>query len=203
MRRTVIIDYHVGNLDSVRRAMEECGADASISDDPRELRSAQFIVLPGQGAFLTGMRNLHELGFIDALNEQVIENKIPFLGICLGMQLLAQQGFEGEQAAGLGWIPGEVHRLRPKTEERLPHVGWNDVRPVGDSPLFRSIGEKDFYFLHSYVMTGVPENNVLATTDYGQGFASAVGRDNIFGVQFHPEKSQQAGFALLRNFLAN
>ena len=203
MSDVVIIDYGMCNLDSIGRAVEECGGRPVISDNPHDLKDAAHIILPGVGAFPDGMKNITELGFEDALNEQVIGRGIPFLGICLGMQLMARLGHEGKKAKGLGWIDGEVIKLEPHGEDkRIPHIAWNEVYPTYESPLFEDIEPgKDFYFVHSYHLACDDEDQILATTPYAKGFVSAVSQDYIFGVQFHPEKSQKAGFQIIRNFL--
>jgi imidazole glycerol-phosphate synthase subunit HisH len=204
MKKTAIIDYKAGNLDSVSRAVEECGGEPFITDNPEELERANYIILPGVGVFAVGMRILRGMGFEEALNEQVIRNGIPFLGICLGMQLLAKNGCEGGETEGLGWIDAEVIRFEPRSkEERLPHIGWNEVSFVKESLLFEGIESgKDFYFIHSYHMTCRNEEEVIARTPYCGGFVSSVGKKHIFGTQFHPEKSQRLGFKVLENFLS-
>ena len=204
MKRAVIVDYGIGNVDSVARAVEECGAGALISAREEDLAAATHLILPGVGAFGDGMRNLCERGLDAMLREQVIVGGIPFLGICLGMQLMATRGLEHGVTEGLGWIDGEVRRLEPTREDtRIPHIGWSEVVPSRPSPLFQGVGPgRDFYFVHSYHFACKEEADVLARTSYCGGFVSAVGRDRLFGVQFHPEKSQRAGFAVLRNFLA-
>lgn len=204
MKKVAVVDYGMGNLDSVTRAVEECGGNPVITNKARDLEVANHIILPGVGAFATGMRNIHERGLGELLAAQVIEKGIPFLGICLGMQLLATKGWEGEETSGLGWIEGEVKRLQPDDQDvRIPHVGWNEVIFTQSSPLFRDIPSgKDYYFVHSYRLFCRHERDVIARTPYCGGFVSAVGRDNVFGVQFHPEKSQRLGFQVIRNFLA-
>jgi glutamine amidotransferase len=199
-----IVDYGMCNLDSVARAVEECGGRACVTDQARDLETASRIILPGVGAFADAMRNIKQRGLHRILYEQAVEKQIPFLGICLGMQLLASKGYEVEESDGLGFIPGEVRRLSPCGEDtRIPHVGWNEVYPLPDSPLFRGIeAGRDFYFVHSYHLCPWDESNVLARTPYAGGFVSAVQSGSIAGVQFHPEKSQRAGFQLLRNFLS-
>jgi glutamine amidotransferase len=198
------VDYGMCNLDSIVRAIEECGGRSCVTDDPRELRTATQIILPGVGSFGDAMQNLNERGLVTALQEQVIGKHIPFLGICLGMQLMATSGHEGGVTQGLGWIDGEVVKLEPRGEDRrIPHIGWNNIDKVYESPLFRDIApERDFYFVHSYHIKCTSVDQVLAHTPYAGGFVSAIGYDNVFGVQFHPEKSQKAGFQVLRNFLA-
>jgi glutamine amidotransferase len=150
------------------------------------------------------MRNIRERALDATLYEQAIEKQVPFLGICLGMQLLATKGWEVQETEGLGFIPGEVQRLEPSGEDRrIPHVGWNEVYPTRESPLFRGIAAgRDFYFVHSYHLRPEDEADVAGRTPYAQGFVSAVQRGMVFGVQFHPEKSQRMGFQVLRNFLA-
>jgi len=203
MNRVAIIDYGMSNLDSVARAVQECEADPLVTTSPKDLEHAARIILPGVGVFDEGMRRLREQGYEEALNELVIGRQIPFLGICLGMQFLAAKGSEGgAETPGLGWIDGEVVRLTPSaTDNRLPHVGWNEVVHNGDG-LFRDVpNARDFYFVHSYHLRPMQESDVAARTPYCGGFVSAVRRDLVFGTQFHPEKSQRLGFQVLRNFL--
>jgi glutamine amidotransferase len=204
MNTVAIVDYGMCNLDSVARAVEECGGKALVTDRARDLEIANRIILPGVGAFADAMRNIKQRALDQILYEQAVEKQIPFLGICLGMELLASKGFEVEEADGLGFIPGEVRRLNPSREDtRIPHVGWNEVHPLPDSPLFRGIASgRDFYFVHSYHFRPRDESNVLARTPYAGGFVSAVQSGSIWGVQFHPEKSQRPGFQLLKNFLS-
>lgn len=201
--KVLVIDYHMGNLASVARALEECGAEACISRRPADLENVSRFVLPGVGAFGDAMTNLRELGWIEKIHGALEQPGVAMLGICLGMQLLATKGFEGGENAGLGVIPGTVRRIEadaPTT--RIPHVGWNEVDALQPDPLFREIPQgTDFYFVHSYHFSPDDSANVIARTDYSGGFASAVRRGNVFGVQFHPEKSSRPGFQLLRNFL--
>lgn len=203
MKRVAVVDYGVSNLDSVARALEECGADPFVTGNPADLADAALMVLPGVGAFADGMRNLRERGLDQALRQQVLENGVPLLGVCLGMHLLADRGIEGGETQGLGLIPGSVIRLRPdEPGTRVPHVGWNEVHPARASTLMQGIEDgRDFYFVHSYHLACDDPADVLATTPYCGGIASAVQRGVVVGVQFHPEKSQKAGFALLRNFV--
>ncbi|HEX6371496.1 MAG TPA: imidazole glycerol phosphate synthase subunit HisH [Longimicrobium sp.] len=203
MKRVAVVDYGVSNLDSVARALEECGATPFVTSNPAELKNASLMVLPGVGAFADGMRNLRERGLDQALREQVLEQRVPLLGVCLGMHLLADRGSEGGESQGLGLIPGTVQKLQPDAPgTRIPHVGWNEVHPARPSPLMEGIEDgRDFYFVHSYHLACDDPADVLATTPYCGGIASAVQRGIVAGVQFHPEKSQKAGFALLRNFV--
>ena len=204
MERVAIVDYKLCNLDSVQRAFETLGAKAFITDDPSDLARADRIVLPGVGAFPDAMRNLRTLGLDDGLGVQVLEAGAPFLGVCLGMQLIAALGHEVEDTKGLGWIDAHVARLEPSAQDRrIPHVGWNEVRAERESPLLDGIPPNaDFYFVHSFHMACADASDVLATTPYCGGFTSIVQREHVFGVQFHPEKSQQWGLRLLRNFLS-
>ncbi len=202
MNKVAIVDYGVGNLDSVARAVEECGGDPLIASKPSGLEQARRIVLPGVGSFADGMRQLQARELEGALQNLVIEKGVPFLGICLGMQLLAKKGTEGGETPGLGWIDGEVKRMEPNGHgERIPHIGWNDVDFDSRCPLFAGIPpQANFYFVHSYHFV-CPEANIVGRTPYCGSFASVVARDSIFGVQFHPEKSQRFGFKILKNFL--
>lgn len=204
MNKTLIVDYGMGNLGSVKRALEECGADVIISDDPAACEQVDHIVLPGVGGFADGMAALTCGGWVNALRIATQNTGIPLLGICLGMQLLADKGFEGGETDGLGLIPGEVSRLVSDTlETRIPHVGWNEVHHGTVHPLFAGIPTAtDFYFVHSYHFVSTYATDVLASTPYCGSFVSAVARDTVCGVQFHPEKSSLAGFQLLKNFLA-
>jgi imidazole glycerol-phosphate synthase subunit HisH len=204
MRKVAIVDYGVGNLDSVRRAVEECGGRPMIVDRADGLRSAERIILPGVGAFATGMANLQARELDEALREEVLGNGVLFLGLCLGMQLLATSGWEGgTETKGLQWIEGEVRRLTSTDPAvRIPHVGWNEVHFVRPSALFRDVPEgRDFYFAHSYHVICAHSRDIVAETPYGGRFVSAVAKNNIYGVQFHPEKSQRLGFRVIRNFV--
>jgi glutamine amidotransferase len=201
--KVVVINYGMSNLGSVRRALEECGAQVLISENPADLAGAERIVLPGVGAFSDGMKNLSEAGWPVEIRRALASPRVALLGLCLGMQLLADKGYESGETDGLGLIPGEVKRLSAAAEERIPHVGWNEVRVVRGVPLLEGIEDgTDFYFVHSYALNVKREADVVGLTPYGGGFASVVRRGNVFGTQFHPEKSSRAGFQLLRNFLS-
>ena len=204
MKIVAIVNYGMGNLGSVFHAVEECGGNPVITKAEKDLEKANFIILPGVGSFAAGISKIRELDLDAILTEQVIEKKIPFLGICLGMQLMATRGFEGAETPGLDWIKGEVVRLESSVPyERIPHVGWNEVFFAQYTSLDEGIPSgKDFYFVHSYHLICHNEEDVIGHTPFCGGFISAVNRDNIFGVQFHPEKSQKPGFRVLRNFLA-
>ncbi len=203
MSNVVIVDYGMCNLDSIARAVEECGGNPTVTDQPRELSNATQIILPGVGAFPDGMRNIRERGLESALNDEVIGNKIPFLGICLGMQLMANSGEEVEPTKGLGWINGDVVKLKAKGDDtRIPHIGWNVLEKTWDVPILEGIEEdRDFYFVHSYHIKVNNEDQIAAYTPYAGKFVSSVCHDHIFGTQFHPEKSQKVGFQVLKNFL--
>ncbi|WP_054693849.1 imidazole glycerol phosphate synthase subunit HisH [Syntrophomonas palmitatica] len=198
----IIIDYGMGNLHSIRRALEECGANAVIASNPGDLRNASQVVLPGVGAFADAMHNLNTQGWIPAI-KQTVDEGVPLLGICLGMQLLADWGDEGGGSPGLGFIPGEVIKFQLEDYAlRIPHVGWNEIEINREHQLLCGIANRtDFYFVHSYHFVAREEKNVLTTTSYGIEFVSAVVNKNVIGVQFHPEKSQRAGFAFIKNFL--
>jgi imidazole glycerol-phosphate synthase subunit HisH len=201
--RVAIIDYGLCNLDSVRRAFEVLGADPFITAEPDDLPRADRIVLPGVGAFPDAMAALHKTSMAEALQREVLETGVPFLGVCLGMQLLAGRSTELGLTEGLGLVDADVVRFEPADAERVPHVGWNEVHPHPSSRLFARIpAGVDFYFVHSYHVRCRTSESVAATTPYCGEFVSAVEQGNIFGVQFHPEKSQRNGFALLENFLA-
>lgn len=199
----VVIDYGMSNLGSIRRSLEECGTNVKISDDPNDLKTAERIILPGVGAFRDGMVNLRSKRWIESIKEEVLGNNIPILGICLGMQLLADKGYEGGEIDGLGLIPGEVRKLVTiNPDERIPHMGWNEIYKTKTNPLFDNIPNgSDFYFVHSFHFNTRNQSHIAATTPYCGEFTSVISYKNIFGVQFHPEKSQYYGLKLLSNFL--
>lgn len=198
-----ILDYGMGNLLSVYNALEMVGSEAKICQQPLELRDVERIVLPGVGAFRDCMLNLKEKGFIEILEEVVVDKGKPILGICLGMQAMARRSFEGGEHRGLGWFDADVVRLRPEDPSlRVPQVGWNDVKYRHDSPLFSGLpSAPDFYFVHSYYMKSDRESDVDANCEYGGVVTVAVRKDNIFATQFHLEKSQNYGLKVLENFL--
>ncbi len=199
--RFMVIDYGMGNLHSMVNAMTFLGADVFISDDRKDLDRADAYILPGVGAFGEAMNSLRRLELIEPLSEQVLAHRKPFLGICLGMQLIAEDSEEIGFHQGLGWLPGHVKRLEPGDGLRLPHVGWNDVTVLRREPLFDRIqGDHNFYFVHSYHVV-CDERLVAATCCYGTTVVAALQKDNIFAAQFHPEKSQANGLRLLRNFV--
>ena len=195
-----LIDYGAGNLHSVHNALKAAGAgDVQVTADPDIVAKADRIVLPGVGAFAHCMEALSAIdGMIAAMEQRVRVEGIPFLGICVGMQLLADAGVEHGTTRGLGWIGGTVRAIAPAADLKIPHMGWNDVVPTQGAPLIEA-GEA--YFLHSYHFDASDDADVLATTDHGGRLVAAVGRDNIMGVQFHPEKSQAYGINFLKRFL--
>lgn len=196
-----LIDYGAGNLHSVENALKAAGADAvTVTADPMVVRAADRIVLPGVGSFRACAEGLRAMpGLVEAMAERVLVGATPFLGICVGMQLLASRGVEHGTTPGLDWIGGEVHLIaRTDPAIKVPHMGWNDVLPAAHAPLLEP-GEA--YFLHSYHFVPDDGHHVAAMTDHGGGLVAAVARDNLLGVQFHPEKSQAYGLALLAAFL--
>lgn len=200
--KVCILDYGSGNVGSVFNMMRLINPEVYISNNPKNIQSATHLILPGVGAFGASMDKIKKTIPIDILKMEVIERRKPFLGICVGMQVLADTGFEFGESPGLGWIPGKVRRIKAENVP-LPHVGWNEIHAEKSSPLFNKFQhDPDFYFVHSYCFDPENSENVIATTVYGEKFASAISMNNIFGVQFHPEKSQQSGRVLLENFCA-
>jgi glutamine amidotransferase len=198
----VIVDSGMGNLQSVRRKLERVGARAVVSSDPAVLAAAQKLVIPGVGHFQRAMANLREMRLIDALGEAVLRRKVPVLGICLGLQLMARGSEEGD-VTGLGWLAADVVRFRvgDSTRYKVPHMGWNGLHAARPSPLLEGIqSDAEFYFCHSYHVQLDEATDVLGETRYDYRFGAAVAHDHIYGVQFHPEKSHDAGERLLRNF---
>lgn len=213
MKTVAIVDYGSGNLRSAANAFEraareaELGIEIRVTDDPAAIRAADRVVLPGVGAFGDcGAGLAARPGLVEALEAAVIAGGRPFFGICVGMQLLAEEGREHGVHPGLGWIPGWVERIADAPGRKIPHMGWNDLilSPGGAAhPVFRDLPPGgQVYFVHSYVFSAAQPAHVLAVSDYGGPLTAAVGRDNIVGTQFHPEKSQAVGLAVIRNFLA-
>jgi len=199
-----LIDYGAGNLHSVENALKAAGAEGvAVTADPYVVRAADRIVLPGVGSFRACMQGLSAIpGMVEAMEERVLVGGAPFLGICVGMQLLAPRGLEHGVTSGLGWIAGEVQSIeRTDPEIKIPHMGWNDVALPPHPPAGDLIEPGEAYFLHSYHFVPDDGHVVAAMTDHGGGLVAAVARDNIVGVQFHPEKSQAYGLALLSRFL--
>lgn len=204
MSDVVVVDYGMGNLHSVRRKLSAVGATPVVTSDPARVASADKLVLPGVGHFGKAMRTLAESGLREALDEAVQKRRAPILGICLGMQLLARHSEEGD-AEGLGWLDADVVRFRVEDTLRfkVPHMGWNRVDVVRDCALTRDLGPgPELYFVHAYHLVCRDPADILGETEYGYRFPSAVARGNIYGVQFHPEKSHGTGRVILRGFLA-
>jgi imidazole glycerol-phosphate synthase subunit HisH len=200
--RIAVIDYGMGNLRSVLNALEAIGAAAELVSTPDAVGGADRLILPGVGAFGDGMRNLRARGFVEAMPD-LLEGGRPLLGICLGMQMLASSSEEHGDHDGLGLVPGTVRRLSPGDGLRVPHVGWNAVRPHGTSGLLGAgPGEQTFYFVHSYHFVADRPQYVTGVAEYGSDVAAVVERGRVMGAQFHPEKSQRDGLALLRRFVA-
>lgn len=197
-----ILNYGSGNVKSVHNMLLHMGVEAVISNNSADIRNATHLILPGVSAFGTAMDKIKAMIPVDVVSHEVHQAKKPFLGICVGMQVLATKGYEFGEHDGLGWIEGEVKKLQVN-DLPLPHVGWNEVAAIDKSNLFNGFEEQpDFYFVHSYVFHPKNLDYKLAETNYGQRFVSVIQKDNIFGVQFHPEKSQKMGQKLMTNFLS-
>lgn len=200
-----IINYGMGNLGSVRRSFEEIGAEVLLANHPAILYEVNRIVLPGVGAFSEGMSHLINGNWLEAIQDTVVQQKKPLLGICLGMQMLADIGFEGGETNGLGLISGTVKRIdQLGCNQRIPHMGWNEVNyhQTGHALLQHIPDSSDFYFVHSYAFNVSNDADLIASTQYGCSLAAVVAKNNVFGCQFHPEKSSKAGRQLLKNFMA-
>ena len=201
--KIVIIDYGMGNLRSVQKKFNKVGFEAEISNDPSVIASATKLVLPGVGHFSHGVKKLKELGIWDVLNEVVLEKKTPILGICLGMQLMAKHSHEGD-VEGLGWFDAEVvkFQVEDQLKYKVPHMGWNNTSTKKENILYSNLNnESMFYFVHSYYMECKNDADVLATTGYEDQFVSAIQKENIYGTQFHPEKSHDDGDRMIKNFV--
>ena len=195
-----IIDYNTGNVDSVIKAVKYFQKKVVLTNDKEIIKDSGKIILPGQGSFHYGIKELRKFDLIDLIKEKVLVKKTPILGICLGMQLFADFGYEKEKTGGLGFIKGSVKKM--KTELKLPHIGWNEVKYLREDKIFNEIeNDKDFYFVHSYYFDCLDEEDKLATTNYDFIFPSVVRKDNVIGFQFHPEKSLKNGLKLIDNFL--
>ena len=207
MSTVVLIDYGSGNLRSAEKALaraaEGKGVDVVVSAEPEIVAGADRLVLPGVGAFAACMGLLHgKDGLIPAMTEAVKDRGVPFMGICVGMQLLGDRGLEFGVTPGLGWIAGDVRRLEPDSPElKVPHMGWNALENVTDHPLFKELEGRDVYFTHSFALYPDAAVDAAAWTTHGERFAAAVAKDNMAGVQFHPEKSQGIGIRMLGDFL--
>ncbi len=196
----IIVDYGMGNLGSIANMIKKVGHKSIITSDVQKIKNATKLILPGVGAFDNGMRHLKDSGLIEVLNHKVLIEKIPILGICLGMQLMTNSSEEGT-IAGLGWIDAQARKF-VSDELKVPHMGWNVVKHKKSSKLFDELKtEKRFYFVHSYYVSCNSKDDILTTTPYGHDFISSYEKDNVIGVQFHPEKSHKFGMNLMRNFL--
>lgn len=201
--KIVVVDYGMGNLHSVYTKFRKMGIDCSISADPEDIEKAHALILPGVGHYGRAMDKLRRLHLLSLLNERVLVDRIPVMGICLGMQLFMENSQEGD-AEGLGWLKGNTIRfgLDKQPDLKVPHIGWNSVEKVRQHPIADGLGDEElFYFVHSYHVNLTDPADALHQTHYGYSFISAVQRDNLFGFQYHPEKSQDAGVKIFRNFI--
>lgn len=200
-----IVDYGMGNLQSVANAVEALGAAYVVTQRPKDLREANGIILPGVGAFGEGMENLRKFGLVDVLHSEVIERKKPYLGICLGLQFLAERGYEAGEHEGFGWIRGEVRLIEPRDPAaKIPHMGWNEIDIRRESHIFRGLQKNPvFYFVHSFGLMPDPADADVVTSvvHHGGEITASIQKGNIFATQFHPEKSQTAGLLVLKNFI--
>lgn len=196
-----IVDYGMGNLRSVQKALEKVGAQAEVCHDPEELRQAEKLVLPGVGAFRDAISELKNKNLIEPVKEHIAADK-PFLGICLGLQMLFDKSYEDGEYEGLGVIPGEVVRFDDKPDYKIPHMGWNSLNlKQHENPLLKGLPEEaHFYFVHSYYVVPTESSDIATETEYLNTFCSMITRGNLFATQFHPEKSQKVGLKLLENF---
>ena len=202
-----IVDYNSGNISSVINSFKEVAkgkVNIAVTADLKTIKSSDKIVLPGQGSFKSCVDALNSInGLVDVLNEFVINNKKPLIGICVGLQMFADIGYEETETKGLGWISGEVSRIDNKNGKyKLPHIGWNQINILKDSKIFKDIENKShMYFVHSYEFIPKDKNVISATTDYSSNIVCSVEKENIFGTQFHPEKSDKTGLKIIKNFI--
>ena len=196
-----IIDYDAGNIKSVQKAIEYLGEDVVITREPEVILNASHVILPGVGAFGDAMEKLHKYNLVDVIKE-AIERKIPFLGICLGLQLLFEKSDESPGVEGLGILKGEIKRIPEKDDLKIPHIGWNSLSYPNKGRLYNDILEESYvYFVHSYYLEAKDKEIVVATTEYGTNIHASVEQENVFACQFHPEKSSSVGLKILENFL--
>jgi glutamine amidotransferase len=197
----VVVDYGVGNIASVLNMLKRVGAKAKASRLAEDIESAEKLILPGVGAFDAGMRTLRQSGLIDVLNHQALVVRKPVMGVCLGAQMLGRGSEEGHEP-GLGWIDMDIKRFEKRAARKVPHMGWSHVSRNYEHPLVQGLtDESRFYFVHGYYMSPDNDQDTLLTADYGQKFTAAVAKNNIFGFQFHPEKSHRFGMQLFKNFV--
>lgn len=201
-----IIDYNTGNLGSIKNMLKRLGIPSQITNDIAKIEQAEKLILPGVGHFDYGMKNLHNSGVVNMLNQKVLENKTPILGICLGVQLLTEASEEGTEK-GLGWIKGKTiafDKSKLASNQKVPHMGWTDVAHYSQSKLFEDMfDEPRFYFVHSFHLSLEDKSDCLVTANYGYDFAAGIEHQNILGTQFHPEKSHKFGMKVLENFAKN
>ncbi|MFH1777615.1 MAG: imidazole glycerol phosphate synthase subunit HisH [Candidatus Omnitrophota bacterium] len=199
MQKIVVVDYGMGNLLSVENIFRKFGVEVIISSNKDEIAAAEKLVLPGVGACKVAMQELKTRGLVEAICKFINTNR-PYLGICLGLQLLFEYSEEGGGVSGLGILKGNVRRLKP--DVKIPHMGWNQIKIKNKTPLLKNIQDLSFvYFVHSYYVLPVDQGIIMTTTTYGGDFASSVNRDNLYGTQFHPEKSQHVGMQIIKNFV--
>ena len=197
-----IIDYDAGNIKSVEKALQYLGEEAVITRDREEILGSDKVILPGVGAFGDAMEMLHQYGLVDTIQE-VVDRRIPFLGICLGLQLMFESSDEAPGVKGLGLLPGKILRIPKKGDMKIPHMGWNDIKIKEGAKLFAGLEDHPYvYFVHSYYLQADDPSIVAATTEYGVTIHASVEKDNIFACQFHPEKSSTVGLQILKNFIA-
>jgi len=191
----------MGNVASVQKSIKKLGFNSYITNDYAEIQQSDFIILPGVGSFSTGIENLHTLDLVKILTQEVIDKKKPFLGICLGMQLIATLGNEPYKVNGLGWIDGEVVKIEPYQNMRIPHLGWNNVAVENKEDFYQEFEGLDYYFIHSYHFNAANSEDIVLKVNYGTPLVAALQKDNIYAMQFHPEKSQEAGMNLLKKII--
>ena len=205
--KVTIVDYNSGNISSVINSFKEVAKDKvkiEVTSDLNKIKSSDKVVLPGQGSFKSCVDALNKInGLTDALNEFAINNKKPLLGICVGLQMFADIGYEETETKGLGWIPGKVSKINNQNGKyKLPHIGWNQINIVKDSKIFKDIeNSSHMYFVHSYEFVPKDKSVISATTDYSSNIVCSVEKENIFGTQFHPEKSDKIGLQVIKNFI--
>ena len=197
-----IIDYDAGNIKSVEKALHYLGEETTVTRDPQTLLNVDKVILPGVGSFGQAMENLHTYGLVPVIHE-IVEKKTPFLGICLGLQLLFEESEESKGVKGLSLLKGKILRIPDGSGLKIPHIGWNSLKFPHKGRLFLGLPEESYvYFVHSYYLKAAEEEIVTATTEYGTLIHASVEKDNIFGCQFHPEKSSEVGLTILKNFIA-
>lgn len=197
--QALIVDYGMGNVASVQKALDLIGLNSFVSNSIGDFERSDYIILPGVGSFKQGMENLNKFNLVNILNNEVLVKKKPFLGICLGMQLLAELGTENGITRGLGWIEGKIVKINDQNK-RVPHLGWNNISTFGNS-FIKEFNDKDFYFIHSYHFDVKDYQSIVAKFNYGEDYVAAIQSDNLFATQFHPEKSQVEGIKLIKKFI--